>query len=516
MRQSLKWKFRGLVMNKLTTICAAVFFLVGCESIAPTLDIDAREISTEAVADVRARASFWESFRPTLERAGGQLGAGRTVVAQEELVRAPVVSDAIPDSYPDTPVSVTMRDVDVREVLNVMRSVAGVNMVVSSEVSGATSVAIADVPWRSAMETILSSNRLGFRTMRGSNVMEIYTLAELSEIEAAELARARQSILLRGLRDGETYKVTTAFHRVRYADIQTVAQQVGQLFGTSSDEAGSQAEVAVPTLVIVPDLRTNSVMLRGLDHEVVAASDLLERLDVPTQQVLIEAIVVEASQNFGSALGARLGIDLSSGDVNAAGLQGGAAGQALGSAAGSIFDYTGNSNAGVGIIMESSALTLRAEITALQEEGISRIVSNPRVYVVDNSQARIFQGIEIPYESSGSEGGEPTFKEAGLSLVVTPTITGDGHVFLDVQINKDSPNYSQSATVPSIDKSEVSTRLLVADGAVAVIGGIKETSASENQENLPGAARRFRNIFGGSASDTSERELIIFLIPRIQ
>jgi len=375
MKQFLKWKFRELMMSKLTTICAAVVFLAGCESIAPTLDIDARKISTEAVADVRANASFWGSFRPTLKRAEGQLGAGRTVVAQEKLVRAPVVSDAIPDNYPDTPVSVTMRDVDVSEVLDLMRSVAGVNMVVSSKVSGATSVAIADVPWRSAMETILSSNRLGFRTTRGSNVMEIYTLAELSEIEAAELARARQSVELRGLRDGETYQVTTAFHRVRYADIQTVAQQVGQLFGTSSDEVGGQDEVAVPTLVIVPDVRTNSVMLRGLDHEVVAASDLLERLDVPTQQVLIEAIVVEASQNFGAALGARLGVDFSSGNVNAAGLQGGAANQALGSAAGSVFDFTGNSNAGVGLIIENTALTLRAEITALQEEGISRSVS---------------------------------------------------------------------------------------------------------------------------------------------
>lgn len=505
-------------MNKLTTLCVAAVFLAGCESIGPTLDIDAREIATEAVADVRARTSFWDSFRPTSGRATGQLSAGRTVVAQEDLVRAPVVSDAIPESYPDIPVSVTMRDVDVREVLDVMRSVAGVNMVVSSEVGGVTSVTMADIPWRSAMETILSSNRLGFRTTRGSSVLEIYTLSELSEIEAAELARARQSIELQGLRNGETYQVTTAFHRVRYADIQTVAQQVGQLFGASADEAGGQDDGASPALVIVPDLRTNSVMLRGLDHEVVAASDLLERLDVPTQQVLIEAIVVEASQNFGSALGARLGIDWSSNDGlrNAAGIQGGAADQALGGAAGSVFDFTGGGNAGVGVISESSALTLRAEITALQEEGISRIVSNPRVYVVDNSEARIFQGIEIPYESSGSEGGEPTFKEAGLSLVVTPTITGDGHVFLDVQVNKDSPNYSQSATTPSIDKSEVSTRLLVADGAVAVIGGIMETSASENQENLPGATPPWRNIFGGSASDTSERELIIFLIPRIQ
>lgn len=498
----------------------AAVLLVGCQNIAPTLDVDAGEIATETIEEVRARGAFWDLFRPTPGGASGSIGPGRTIVAEEELVRAPVISDAIPDGYPDIPVSLTMRDVDVRELLDVMRSIADVNMVVSSEVSGVTSVSMADIPWRSAIETILSSNRLGFRTTRGSSVLEIYTLAELSEIEAAELARARQSVELRALRDGQTYQVTTAFHRVRYADIENVAQQVAQLFGASTEDGGDeQGSSIVPSLVIVPDLRTNSVMLRGLENEVVAASDLLETLDVPTQQVLIEAIVVEASQSFGSALGARLGIDLSSSGagLNVAGVQGGAAAQALGSAAGTLFDFNpGGSNAAIGVINQNGANTLRAEITALQEEGISRIVSNPRVYAVDNAEARIFQGIEIPYESSGADGGEPTFKEAGLSLVVTPTITGDGNVLLDIQINKDSPNYSQSSTAPSIDKSEVSTRLLVADGAVAVIGGIMETSTSENQENLPGATGIFRNIFGGSATETSEKELIIFLIPRIQ
>lgn len=505
-------------MNKnLISVITAVLF-VGCGDIAPTMDVDAGEIATETINEVRDRGAFWDLFRPTRGGASGRLGAGRTIVAEEELVRAPVISDAIPDSYPNIPVSLTLRDVEVREVLDVMRTIADVNMIVSSEVSGVTSVAMADIPWRSAMETILSSNRLGFRTTRGSSVLEIYTLAELSEIEAAELARARQSVELRGLRDGQTYQVTTAFHRVRYADIENVAQQVAQLFGASTEDGGGeQGTTIVPSLVIVPDPRTNSVMLRGLEQEVVAASDLLETLDVPTQQVLIEAIVVEASQSFGTALGVRLGFDFTSGSTNIGGLQGGAAEQALGNAAGSVFDFNpGGSNAAIGIIRQTSVGDLRAEISALQEEGISRIVSNPRVYAVDNAEARIFQGIEIPYESGGADGGEPTFKEAGLSLVVTPTITGDGNVFLEIKINKDSPNYSQSSTTPSIDKSEVSTRLLVADGAVAVIGGIMQTSSSENQENLPGATGIFRNIFGGSATETSEKELIIFLIPRIQ
>lgn len=497
----------------------ALMLLIGCDNIGPSLDVDAGEIANETISEVRERGAFWDLFRPTPGGASALLPSGRTVVAQEVLVRAPVISDAIPDSYPDISVSVTMRDVDVREVLDVMRSVANINMVVSSEVSGVTSVAMEGIPWRSAMETILSSNRLGFRTTRGSSVLEIYTLSELSEIEAAELARARQSVELRGLRDGETYQVTTAFHRVRYADIESVAEQVAQLFGASTEDSeGTQSSSIVPPLVIVPDLRTNSVMLRGLEHEVVAASDLLETLDVPTQQVLIEAIVVEASQSFGSALGMRLGVDWAntSGSVTVGGLQGGPAAQALGSAAGTVFDFNpGGSNAAIGILREVGSTDLRAEITALQEEGISRIVSNPRVYAVDNAEARIFQGIEIPYESGAAE-GEPTFKEAGLSLVVTPSITGDGNVFLDVQINKDSPNYSQSSTFPSIDRSEVSTRLLVADGAVAVIGGIMESSRSENQENLPGATGIFRNIFGGSATETSDKELIIFLIPRIQ
>lgn len=505
-------------MNKTIISLIVTALLFGCGNVAPTMDVDAGKIATETINDARDRGAFWDLFRPTRSGASGRLGAGRNIVAEEELVRAPVISDAIPDSYPDIPVSLSLRDVEVREVLDVMRTVANVNMVVSSEVSGVTSVTIADIPWRSAMETILSSNRLGFRTTRGSTVLEIYTLAELSEIESAELVRARQTVELRALRNGETYQVTTAFHRVRYADIEDVAQQVAQLFGASTgDGGGEQGSSIVPPLMIVPDTRTNSVMLRGLEHEVVAASDLLETLDVPTQQVLIEAIVVEASQSFGTALGVRLGLDWTSGSTKIAGLQGGAAEQALGSSAGSVFDFNpGGSNAAIGVIKQTSIGELRAEISALQEEGISRIVSNPRVYAVDNAEARIFQGVEIPYQSGGSDGGEPTFKEAGLSLVVTPNITGDGNVFLNIQINKDSPNYTQSSTAPSIDKSEVSTRLLVADGAVAVIGGIMETSSSENQENLPGATGVFRNIFGGSAIETSEKELIIFLIPRIQ
>ena len=268
--------------------------------------------------------------------------------------------------------------------------------------------------------------------------------------------------------------------------------------------------------------------MRGKEKDLDVVDKVIKEIDIRTKQVLIEAFIVEANSDFERALGSRLG-----GYYNRAGkVTGGVAGSSSGSAAGTDvgassalgtasdsianFPATG-ATSGIGILRRTASGVLKAEITALESMGMGRTISNPKVFTLDNQVATVTQGEEIPYQTTSDGTTSTSFKEAALKLEVTPSIIGDGNVLLTIQVNNDTPNRTASSDEPPINKMEIVTKLLVADGDIVVIGGIKKNVLSDSKSQTPviGNVPVIGNLFKGKANSDNLDELLVFIAPRI-
>ena len=190
----------------------------------------------------------------------------------------------------------------------------------------------------------------------------------------------------------------------------------------------------------------------------------------------------------------------------------------LGTATDSItnFPATG-ATSGIGIIKRTTSMALKAEITALESMGMSKTLSNPKVFTLDNQMATVTQGEEIPYQTTSEGTTSTSFKEAALKLQVTPSIIGDGNVLLTIQVNNDTPNRSSESDEPPINKMEIVTKLLVADGDIVVIGGIKKNVIANSKSQTPGIGNVpvIGNLFKGKSNSDNLDELLVFIAPRI-
>ena len=276
---------------------------------------------------------------------------------------------------------------------------------------------------------------------------------------------------------------------------------------------------------ITEEKTTRSVIVRGKETDLDIVDKIIKEIDVRTKQVLIEAFIVEANSDFERALGTRLGGyyrrqgEIIGGIQNASTGDGPAnAGTAvLGAATDSLTDFSAaGATSGIGILKKTGSAVLKAEITALEIEGLGKTISNPKVFTLDNQVATITQGEEIPYASSGDGGTDTQFKEAALKMTVTPSIIGDGNVLLTIQVNNDTPNRSNAGD-PAINKMEISTKLLVADGDIVVIGGIKKNSTTNSKQQTPGVGDTpvIGNLFKGKSKTDNLDELLVFIAPRV-
>jgi len=255
---------------------------------------------------------------------------------------------------------------------------------------------------------------------------------------------------------------------------------------------------------------------------------VIREIDIRTKQVLIEAFIVEANSDFERALGARLGGYYSNKGRVAGGLAGTSTGSqqgadlGLASGLGAATDSSSNfpvtgATSGIGLLRKTTTGVLKVEITALESMGLGRTISNPKVFTLDNMKATVTQGQQIPYTTVGAEGASTAFKDAALVLQVTPSIIGDGNVLLDIKVNNDTPDTSSSADEPPINKMEIITKLLVADGDIVVIGGIKKNVLSESKEQTPGLGDVpvIGNLFKSKGKKDELDELLVFIAARV-
>jgi type IV pilus assembly protein PilQ len=424
--------------------------------------------------------------------------------------------------YTGERLTLNFQDIDVRSVLQLLADTSGQNIVVSDSVSGNLTLRLQNVPWDQALDIVLRTKGLDKR--RQDNVIIIGPTEELATREKAELAAHKEV--------QELSPTHTEFMQVNYAKVTDLAK----LIKTTS----AKDSMLSPRGSLSVDERTNTLLVQDTTDKLADIRRLVQTLDVPVKQVLIEARIVIVSDTFERDLGARFGVNSASALTGAGSLlavsgNGTGANSILGTGLGSaslsattldnryqVNTPAANTNGSIGISLLGGSYLVDLELSAAQNEGKSETISSPRVITANQKQATIMQGVEIPYQESASSGATTTqFKDAVLKLKVTPLITPDNRVILDLDVSDDSIGQQvTSATggsVPAIDTRQIITQVLVNDGQTVVLGGILETTKSKAANKIPFLADIpvIGFLFRSTTDIDNKTELLIFITPKI-
>ncbi len=443
-------------------------------------------------------------------------------------------------NYVGDRISLNFQNIEVRAVLQLIADFTELNLVASDTVSGSITLRLQNVPWDQALELVLKTKGLDSRQI--GNVLMVAPAQEIAERERQEIESNKQF--------AELAPLQSEFIRIRYAK----AAEVVNLFEAGSEEGGSL--VSERGSVVVDD-RTNSIIVTDTAAKQAEIRNLIERVDIPIRQVMIEARIVIAQTNLDEELGIEWGggyINTNNGNVVSVSgsreqvvslnndivagqtpslnypfkggqQQGGGGGQqqqnqGLGAALVDLGLTTATSGFAVGFT--SNDLFLTAELSALEASGQGEVVSQPRIITGDKQQATIKSGTEVPYQEGAASGATTTsFKEAVLKLEVTPNITPDDRILLDLVVNQDSVGeFVPSGTgglIPTIDTTELTTQVLVGNGETVVLGGVFKTEEITQVQKVPflGDIPYVGTLFKTTSNKSSKNETLIFITPRI-
>ncbi|MBA1205626.1 type IV pilus secretin PilQ [Pseudomonas fulva] len=397
----------------------------------------------------------------------------------------PLTAMAAP--YQGERLSLNFQDVEVRAVLQVLADHAGINLVASDDVQGSVTLRLEDVPWDQAIDLVLRSKGLGRR--HEGNVLLI---APLSTLSAQSFEDTSNPL------DTQSQPMRRELMRIHYAK----AADLSELLLASLSEDG----ILAGSGSLGVDERTNTLVVHQPANRLAEIRQLIAQLDVPVRQVAIEARIVEANVDYQKGLGVRWGGDLYSAAPRA--------GKDL------FVDLgveRGGSSLGVGLLRGDVLLDL--ELSAMEKSGEGEIISQPKVVTADKETARILKGTEVPYQQSNKNGATTvSFREASLSLEVTPQITPDDSVVMTVRVTKDEPDYVNALNdVPPIRKNEVNAKVRVENGQTIVIGGVYSTTQNNVVDKVPffGDLPYVGRLFRRDVLQEKKSELLVFLTPRI-
>jgi type IV pilus assembly protein PilQ len=420
--------------------------------------------------------------------------------------------------YTGMRISLEFKEADIRDVFRLIAEVSKLNIIVTDDVKGTVTVRMKNVPWDQALDVILNTNNLGM--VRVGNVVRISPLERLRKEEKEKLEFIEET--------KKKEPLITRLIPVNYASASEISNQIKPLL----TERGT----------IQVDTRTNTIIVKDVKKTVEEAEKLVRTLDLQTPQVLIEARIVEANTNFTKELGVQWGGRFSASPQygtptglyfpNTIGITGftdltGRPTREVGSA--EVPNFVVNLPASVGIgtgggigftfgsLNNSAILDLR--LSAMEAVGEGKVISSPRVVTLDNREAEIKQGISIPFETVSQAGTQTQFVDATLSLKVTPHVTADRTVIMKIKAEKNAPNTAirSAGGVPSIDKKEATTEILVRDGETAVIGGIYTITKSKTIAGVPWFSRIpvIGWFFRKTTYIDETKELVVFITPRV-
>ena len=420
-------------------------------------------------------------------------------------------------------VSFKFQNLDYKEAMALMAEIGNINILIGDEVAGAITAELENVPWDKAFNALLDLKSYAADIDVASNIIRVSTPSNLTSQESYKSARASAVKKKVELEDSVEPIISEIF-RLYYISPAEAKATITELFTS----VGSGASF-VP-IQVTEEKTTRSINVRGKEKDLDIVDKVIREIDKRTQQVLIEAFIVEATSSFEQALGKKMGAAYTRKGVRVGGTQGGSSvGAPSGSGAeisdttsafstgagtDNLFSFgTAGATSGIGILRKTGSAVLKLELDALESQGLGKTVSNPKLFTLDNQTASIKQGEQIPV--SGGDGAD-TFADAALKLTVTPNIIGDGNVMLTIVVNNDTPNRSTPGT-PGINTMEINTKLLVADGDIVVIGGIKKNNVASAKRGVPGAGNVpvVGNLFKGSSQSDTMNELLVFIAPRI-
>ncbi|MGB6473106.1 MAG: type IV pilus secretin PilQ [Candidatus Sulfotelmatobacter sp.] len=423
---------------------------------------------------------------------------------------------AIGPKYTGEPISVNLKDVDLKDFFRLIHEISGLNVVLDPNVKGTLTVVLDDVPWDQALDIVLKNNDLA-RELEG-NVLRIATVETLrkeaearrAQIEAEALAVDKVSV--------------TRF--LSYAKAKDVLITVKKFLSQRGD--------------VVADDRTNAIVINDIPKVMPTIDRLLTQLDRKTQEVEIEARVVAATRNFARDIGTQLGFGWGNGTSAIGGnAQAGSSPTTVGgltpgyitttsstgSGSGStipLFSNLGSTSPTSGLTLLNASNTVRidAVLSMAESRGLLKVLSRPRIVTQNNILAQVKQGVRVPIVTQAQLGGPPTvtYVDAFLRLTVTPQITSESTIFLNIDVENTTPNFGQEVQGnPELITQQATTQVLVTDGGTVVIGGVIQTQNSININQVPllGNIPYLGNLFKHTQVSTSNQELIFFITPRI-
>jgi type IV pilus assembly protein PilQ len=433
--------------------------------------------------------------------------------------------------YNGQKLSLNFQNIEVRALLQVIADFTNFNVVTSDSVSGSVTLRLQDVPWDQALDIILQAKGLGLR--KTGNVLWI---APREEINAKEKLELESAAALQGLES-----LRTQSFQMNYTKAAEVAAQL-MATGGGTGPGSASARILSARGSAMAEPRTNQLFVTDIPSKLEQVQQLIAKLDVPVRQVLIEARIVEASDTFGKSLGVKLG----GGDLRAQ--KGGDGGYSIGlgnrvafgtsysnvvasSGAGGTVDLSSNfvnlpavgqggynpASFAVSIFNATANRFLNLELSALEADGKGKVVSSPRVVTADQIKALIEQGTELPYQVASSSGATSiAFRKANLKLEVTPQITPEGNIILDLDVNKDTVGQSTAAGF-AINTKHIKTQVLVENGGTVVIGGIFELTESDSESKVPvlGDLPGVGNLFKTRSRISNKQEMLVFITPKM-
>ena len=423
------------------------------------------------------------------------------------------------------PIDLNVDNMDISTFTQLLSKVTDVNILVSDEVTGLVSANLHDVPWDSVLDSVLNMKALAKHVDADTNIIRVHSQQSIVALEEFERTR-RESLQKTALLDQAAEPLYTEIFKLYYTQPKKLKEILDGLLGVNHEKENISTSMRDTTAKVIIDDRKNSLVVKARKEDVDLISKLIAKMDTPTPQVFIEAFILEVSDDFADAFGVRLGGNYKSGfsaggdryNVIGSGVVGTpTTAVTLGNNGSTFVDLpVANPTGGIGIgFGVGDTIDLKLELTNMEKKGLSKIISNPRIFTLDNQEAVIFQGSEIPYETISQNGTQIEFKEAGLRLAVTPTVVGDGNLMLSLILNKDSADTTQSN--PPITKSQINTNLVTKDNSIVVIGGIYTQTKNDSASSVPGlgdlplAGKLFRN----DEKSDGKKELMIFISPHI-
>ena len=509
------------------------------EDIEKEKNIQGEEQIIEIVKNQKEKVERLAQFGPTREISNKNLNLNRKKIINTSEPNTPVLASLNTDLYESFPVTLSFINTDIREVMQVFSEITNRNILVGKEVQAILNIELRDIPWKIALKSILDIEGLTWAIDNKTGLIRIHGKDILREQITYDKER------LQTLNDQLDYQAnlvpkSTAVFQLYYIKAETMLKRLNEaLLGGQAGE-GETAASTISSIKLMAEPNQNTIIANGTEEDLIFVEKIINEVDLPVEQVLIEAIIVKATDTFQEELGARLGgaVDIASfkqdtkneqlrdlrgvqvgpGQANS----GDVSTQAFATVANTdaynqdrITDFAiANPTLGLGIIADIGFAQIKGEIFTMQSEGLTKTIDNPKIFVLDNQEAKITSGTQIAYIGSGDNAGVELV-DAALELTVTPQIVGDGNILIILSVSNNSP--SGSGSNPPISTLEIDTSLIVKDGDVVVIGGVFSNTESQSESKVPilGDIPFLGRLFRSDAKVDNQEQVLIFIAPKV-